>query len=138
MVPRLQARYPRVRLVLRIGEAELLRRFMAGWEGYTFVFDDVPSLFPFRRDQQVFAEFASTIRHRGGAIIATTQYVRGVATPLFRALADRIDQVGPLIAEDEARILYLMGGSARFPNFKSFYSAIKNNPPYKLFPIKTV
>jgi hypothetical protein len=127
-----------VRLVLRLGEAELLRRFETGWEGYTFVFDDVPALLPFRRDQQVFAEFAATIRHRGGSIIATTQYVRGVATPLFRALADRIDQVGPLVAEDEARILYLMGGSARFPNFKSFYSAIKNNPPYKLFPIKTV
>lgn len=132
-----QEKHPKARVIIGIGRAELIQSFTGPeWEGYTFIFDDLPVLFPYQKDAKIFAEFSAGIRHRQGQVIVTTQYIRGVATPLMRAISDQITQVGPLIAEDEARILYQMGASAKYPTFKAFYKAVQNNPKYKLFPIK--
>lgn len=139
MVAGFQTKYPVSRLVLGPNEwSKVSPVFMAdAWTGYTFIFDDFPVLFPYARDAGLFAEFAAGIRHRDGRIIVTTQRISGILPPLVRALSDEITQVGPLIARDEARNLYVMGGSATFATYEEFYQAISRNKKYSLFSVKS-
>lgn len=133
----IQKDHPRMRLILDVGEVGLLTRFMDdSWAGYTFVFDDYPQLFPFHSDGEKFGLFIVGIRHRQGRVIVTTQQIKGVMPRLARTVADEIIQVGPLVAEDEARLLYQMGGGATYRKFSQFYEAISTNPDYALFYVK--
>lgn len=132
-----QKENPRVRLIFGPEEASMLRQFMGHeWDGYIFVLDDLPQLVPEPRYFSHVIAFIAGIRHRDGKAIITTQRVLGVTPTFVRTVADEIAQVGPLVAQDEARTLYMMGGSARYAHFRDFYKAISTNPPYTLFPIK--
>ena len=133
-----QKAHKRARLVLMPHESQLLTLFMGPeWEGYTFVFDDFPQLFPTGKAVNDFVMFACGVRHRDGEVIVCTQRIAGVLPPLVRALADQITQVGPLVSQEEAKTLYTMGASAQFPRLQDFYLVISKNPPYKQFPIKS-
>ncbi len=133
-----QEKYPRFRAVLNPGESQLVTDLFMGpeWDGYTFVFDDFPVLFMTPSEANVVSRFAAGVRHRTGRIIITTFRVRGVLPSFMRNLSDEITQVGPLVAEDEAKTLYLMGGSARYRRFNDFYDAISTVPRYQQFPVK--
>lgn len=134
---RFQRENKRIRIVLGYQEGHLLDHFMGPqWDNWTFIFDDFPQLFITPEDKKAFVRFAAGVRHREGVIIITTQRVLGILDPYVRVVADELAQVGPLVAEDEARNLYVMGGSARYPKFRDFYTAISRNPAYKLFVIK--
>ncbi len=130
-------KFGQVRFVIDDENAELITQFMApSFNGLTFIFDDMPAVFFSKRAQTIFAKFASGIRHREGRIIITTQRIKGVISPFARAMADEIIQVGPLVAEDEARALYTMGGGAKYAKFNDFYAEIRKNKKYHAFKIK--
>lgn len=139
MVKQLQKQHPRFRVILGPDDGAVIDTFMAPeWEGYTFVFDDFPQLFPYAKDaKRFFGFFVAGVRHRDGAVIVTTQRIRGILPVISRVMADQIIQVGPLVAEDEAKALYTMGGGGKYPKFKDFYAAISTNPPYHQFHVKS-
>lgn len=125
------------RVVISDKEAGRLADFMAPeWAGWAFVFDDYPQIFYTKPANTLFVSFVAGIRHREGQIIVTTQRVKGVMPRFVQIVADEIVQVGPLIDMEEARVLYGMGGGARYGNFKSFYAAIAHAPKYSEFIIK--
>jgi len=137
-VPKFQKKHPKARLVLEIGESQLLEHFKGpDWAGYTFVFDDFPQLLPLAEDGRNFLSFIAGIRHREGTVIVTTQRIAGVMPRISRVLADTIIQVGPLMAQDESDVLYVMGGSGAYRTKKEFYQAISTNPDYELFYVKS-
>lgn len=132
-----QKRFPQFRCILGYDEAHLLQDFMGEeWAGYVFVLNDLPQLVPQQKDFQYVVQFIAGIRHRDCTVMITTQRVLGVTPPYVRVIADEILQVGPLVAQDEARTLYMMGGSSKYPLFKDFYAAISKNPPYSIFVVK--
>jgi|SRR5579872_6423750 len=134
---RLRLGFKQFRVVISCEEAGQLAAFMSPqWEGWAFVLDDLPQLFYNKPAQAQVDRFAAGIRHRDGQLVITTQRILGFVPPFCRAVADEIFQVGPLIEQTEARCLYYMGGSSRYPVFKDFYKAIATNPQYGLFPIK--
>ncbi len=125
------------RVVMSDKDAGQLQAFMGPeWVGWAFVFDDYPQIFLTKPANVLVTSFVAGIRHRDGQIIVTTQRVKGTIPRFVQITADEIIQVGPLIDAEEARVLYGMGGGARYGNFKAFYQAISHAPKYSEFIIK--